>query len=1694
MKLKTTLLLSVLMICQLTQAQDNKPLVNKDPGLHSDGGPWRFYPAQQDDSKLPRVLLIGDSIMNGYRGSVYSLLKGKANVDVWLMPLHLNSPDLHHDLQKVLQQGPYDVIHFNIGLHGWTPGRIPEGQYEPLMRAFVEILRSHSESANMIWGSTTQITVKGKPTELDPVHNVTIDKRNKICEKIMSGYGIPVNDLYGLMSDKLKMARGDKYHWNGQAYKLMAQHISQYLTDALSSSQADMPVYYVSIFGDNSGDGTKLEPFRTLERACEAVRKSKSKNVASVVYLRGGVYERSHTFELNEQDSGSVNAPVTWRAYPGEDVTLLGGRRIDAGLVTPVTDNCILKRIVDPSARTKIRQVDLKSMGIVDYGQVRARGFRRPYIPAHMELFIDDHAMRLAQWPNPGEPRIPIGKVLDKGAIPRVGDFTQRGGTFHYETDRPQHWTQSDNVWISGFFNNGYADDTVKIKRFDLDNKTIETVQPHMYGYKSGSEWNRWVALNLLEEIDQPGEYHCDTKTGILYFYPQRSFDPKTSVLSVSTLEEPLLALEGASFVHFEDITFECTRGMGIYIERGEYNRINGCTLRNMGMVAVCIGQGTEDLDHHAHEGTAAPASRRLGNWHEHIYKNTVFDRQGGKGHGIVSCDIYNTGAGGVHLGGGDRATLTPAGNFVRNCDIHDYNRLGRSYKAGVNVDGVGNRVEHCRIHSAPACAFYVHGNDHVFEYNEVHDVMLDGDDMGAFYMGRDPSEFGNTLRHNFFHHIGRTPRTHRTWCIYYDDMACGNQAIGNVFYNAGKSAAFLIGGGKYNVTRNNIFINNNLGIQMGNRGQGWAKNNFDKGGLFEQRTLEAVDITKPPYSERYPQLAKYWNDNPAVPANPIERNLLVNCGKVTSGRPEWGPIQNNWSTKDDPGFVSMAEGDFRLKEDSPVFEKIPGFEPVPFSKMGLYTDPWRKTLPRRTGFAKKVAPEKTDESTFDPYCLAWDSLGSSSLDSMPIGNGDIGLNVWTEQNGDLVFYVSKTDAWSENGRLLKLGKVRVSLSPNPFGDKDVFTQTLSVKRGMITVTSGGDENAAKLIIWVDAMNPAINIEVKSKTPIDVTASFEPWRTTRRELTGSETHSAYGIQGKGAAPIFVEPDTLLEGQHNRIIWYHRNNRSIWKANLELQALGDLTTQLKDPLLNRTFGALIEGEGLVSRTKTVLQTETPQKDLTISIYPLTLQTDSAKAWITQVKSNAAQIGSKPYNTRITRHIDWWTRFWDRSYIHVSSADAKERSITEKITAGYILQRWMNACAGRGNAPIKFNGSIFTVDTMKYTDKFAGFDADYRQWGGPYWWQNTRLPYWSMLTSGDYDLMAPLFRQYHNILPMRRAATQTYYGHDGAFIPETMYFWGTYTDSNYGRERKNMPVGLTENLFIRYYWQSGLELSLMMLDHYSHTQDRAFARDILLPFAQEVITFYDQHWGRDDRGKIRFDPAMALETYRKAVNPLVEIVGIKKVCQGLLSLPDSIVSAERSKQWKRLISELPDVPMREIDGKTVLSPAQEFSEKQNVENPEMYAVFPYRVYGVGKPDMDIARNTFARRVHKNSGGWQQNAIQAAFLGLADEAAKLVAFNFTHKNPRHRFDAMWGPNYDWTPDQDHGTVAMTALQRMLLQYEGDTIYLLPAWPAKWNVEFKLHAPDRTVVQGVYRDGRLQALNCTPNSRKKDIQLENK
>lgn len=712
---------------------------------------------------------------------------------------------------------------------------------------------------------------------------------------------------------------------------------------------------------------------------------------------------------------------------------------------------------------------------------------------------------------------------------------------------------------------------------------------------------------------------------------------------------------------------------------------------------------------------------------------------------------------------------------------------------------------------------------------------------------------------------------------------------------------------------------------------------------------------------------------------------------------------------------------------------------------------------------------------------VVWDTPSADSSGSMPLGNGDIGVNVWVEPSGDLVLYLSKTDAWSEVNRLLKVGRIRVSLSPPLPVNTGSFRQELKLLQGEVVVQAGEPQNPVLQRVWVDANRPVVWVEVESPKAVDIRVQLEVWRAHNRRLEGRELFSAYGLTD---APFEVleQADTVMNEVADRIVWFHRNPTSIFEQTLRHQGLETLLGKHPDPLLHRTFGGMIRGKGLVRDGVNTLRSRNAAKRFAVAVHLLTAQTDTVEEWLQRLETQASKTEAVQRTQARAAHQRWWLNFWRRSWIVVSGSPE-----ADVVTRGYALQRFLNACAGRGAYPIKFNGSIFTVDSREPDEHF---NADYRRWGGEYWFQNTRLIYWNMLPAGDFDLMQPLFRMYREALPLARERTRRYFGHEGAYFPETMTSWGTYANVNYGWNREGKPISHIDNPYIRYYYSCNLELLALALEYFFYTGDKRFLGDTLLPFADEFLTFYDKHFARDQSGLMRLFPAQALETYPEVVNPLPDIAGLRWCIEGLLRLPLSQGEASRRNYWRRLLAQLPTLPQSQENGTTFLLPAQQIlAEPINSENPELYAVFPYRLYGVGKPDLDTARNAYVRRPYKGNEGWRQDPIWAAMLGLTPEAKAMVAQRFATKHPGSRFPAFWGPNYDWIPDQDHGCGGMIALQAMLMQTDGDRILLFPAWPKEWDVSFRLHAPGKTVVEGVWQGGRLQSLQVTPAHRRKDI-----
>lgn len=719
---------------------------------------------------------------------------------------------------------------------------------------------------------------------------------------------------------------------------------------------------------------------------------------------------------------------------------------------------------------------------------------------------------------------------------------------------------------------------------------------------------------------------------------------------------------------------------------------------------------------------------------------------------------------------------------------------------------------------------------------------------------------------------------------------------------------------------------------------------------------------------------------------------------------------------------------------------------------------------------------------------VVWTEPAADASASMPLGNGEVGLNAWIEASGDLCFYLARTDAFSEICRLLKLGKLRVRITPNPVAAGGQLRQELRLVDGCLLAHLGSGADQIELRLWVDHQHPNVVVQVRARRPVQITVSTEPWRTTPMPVGDPRLGGDYGgawtmRQAPPGTPGGEDPDTVLDDAADRLAWWHRNETSVVAATFRHQGLGALADRAPDPLLHRTFGAVVRGDGLRRVDAHTIASRSPQTHCDLVIATHTAQTPTAAAWLEQAELALAR--ATPADASAAGTQAWWQAFWQRSFIVVEAVDPAQRPLTAAITRAWFLQRYVAACAGRGRYPIKFNGSLFTIESQP-TDGL-GFDPDYRKWGDCHWWQNLRLPYHPMCASGDAEQMLPLFDLFLGLLPVCTERARIYFQAQGAYFPETMSIFGSYSNGDYGWQREGLdPSDLRFCPWWRWAWNQGTELLGLMLDYHDQQGDDAFVRQRLLPMATAVLDYFASRFPREPQ--LRITPTQALETYREEgiINDMPSVAGLHAVLPRLLALPATLVPGELRERWQTLFSILPPLPTLEHEGRQLLAAAEVFPKTRgNQENPALYAVFPYRLCTIGTPGLELAQATFANRTARKTVGWQQSGMQAALLGLAAEAQAILSANVANSHPAHRFPVMWGPNYDWVPDQDHGSNYLSTLQLMVLQGQAGRIDVLPAWPKEWNLHFRLHAPARTVVEGEVRDGELIRLDTHAGDR---------
>lgn len=739
---------------------------------------------------------------------------------------------------------------------------------------------------------------------------------------------------------------------------------------------------------------------------------------------------------------------------------------------------------------------------------------------------------------------------------------------------------------------------------------------------------------------------------------------------------------------------------------------------------------------------------------------------------------------------------------------------------------------------------------------------------------------------------------------------------------------------------------------------------------------------------------------------------------------------------------------------------------------------------------------------TLSDYNVVWNTQSKNSSESMPCGGGEIGMNVWAE-GGDILFYFSRSSAFDENNALLKLGRVRMHLSEAHFDTS--FRQELTLDDGCVRLY--GSSNTV-VTLWVDVFHPVIHIDVKCDMPQTVSVTYENWRTAEYGLHGEDAHLC-GMKGT-KEDIFIHPDSV-RFDNNQILFYHRNrNDYVFQRTVDLEELQDIKDKLWNPVKNRTFGGLIEGAGLVPAgtgqgryadtgySAWSLRSARPSKEQHVTITTHVAQTETLTMWRTALDDiQRRQLANTRADQQATRK--WWKEFWQRSHVLINS---DTDSTAFALGRNYTLFRYMLACNAYGDTPTKFNGSLFTFDPC-YVKAEKRLSPDFRLWGGAAMTaQNQRLVYWPMLKNGDWDMMDTQFNYYLRALRNAELMTRSYWGHDGACFTEQIENFGLPVAYCYGLNGRDSlcPRGKQANAYCEYLWDTVMDFCLMMIR--THTYE---GRDVTayMPFIESCLQFFDEHYRMlamqrtvqpfDRKKHYIFYPGSAGETYKMATNSSQTIAALTTVLRELLALPDKYVTEQQRERWTEMLSHMPPLPFREMQGHKVIAPAERFERIMNVEINQLYPVFPYDMYGLGHPDLEVARDTWRYgidqpRWQKNRHeSWHQDAIFCARLGLLAEARDLVRRKL--QDGSHRFPAFFGPGHDWTPDHNWGGSGMIALQEMLMQNVGDSILLLPCWPKEWDVSFKLHAPGQTTVECTYRNGQVERLNVTPDSRRSDV-----
>ena len=694
-------------------------------------------------------------------------------------------------------------------------------------------------------------------------------------------------------------------------------------------------------------------PFPAVQLALDAVASLRrtSPSTAITIALSPGIHYQTASLLLTAAHSGTESAPLSITSVdPVNPASLSGGLEIPHSCFQPLSSLPPTALVRIPVAtRPHLVSVHLPSclsLNVSDVvPQLLSYGFSQPVLPSHPQLYLDSAPLHVARWPNIDTAWQRVAAVVDRGSVIREGDLGKRGFAFTVSDEavaRVRSWhggsviRREHNVWMMGYWVFDWAEQAVQVAAMDGSN--VSSVHASHYGVKQNA---RYHFYNVLEELDSPGEYYVDAQ-GWLFLYPPHSYVTKevreaarreeeelglSSSASVASMPlshlwmslspHPVVTFASAHHIRLHHVIVELTRGSGIRILSSHHLMLNSLTVRRIGNVGIMCGYGAPINRRYTAGGDDDQLpSAQYEEWDSEVvvgdmgqavfhrnYLDTMWDRQCGSCITVTQSHLHTLGAGGVIMGGGDRVSLTAAHNAVTNNHIHTFSILWHTYRPAVWLDGVGQLLAHNVISNGPHTAVLLNGNNHRVEYNDISAVCSETMDVGVIYTGRDLTQRGHRIAHNFIHHISALApvltassvlgaAVNQSYvkvgteasAIYFDDLSSGSSVTGNVFYRVHR--AVLIGGGSGHTVTHNLFLQCEVPVHIDARGLTTHKKLVLPSATLWQR-LAGTPVDSARWREEYgDELAALAVDSRrhervGQPVNQVQHNVMVGCGTL---------------------------------------------------------------------------------------------------------------------------------------------------------------------------------------------------------------------------------------------------------------------------------------------------------------------------------------------------------------------------------------------------------------------------------------------------------------------------------------------------------------------------------------------------------------------------------------------------------------------------------------------------------------------------------------------------------------------------------------------------------------------------------------------------------------------------------------------